>query len=232
MNRRTLAPAALATMAAAALCASALPARAEDLSKAKAAVEQANQRLRDQLTRMGEARGAGWDKARTDARAEVATLLDFEALAEQSLGDHWKEVAADPGKRKAYVEAMRAMLEGSYLSRMQGKVALDDVQVSYAEKVEEQGGKPLVKSEVTKGQDKVSIDYVMAKDKSGKWRAVDVLTEGVSLAQTYRDQIVRLWPTKHYEGVVAAFQKKARQFDEEIKARHQEDGAGGSPASR
>ena len=37
----------------------------------------------------------------------------------------------------------------------------------------------LVKTKVTSGDDKIDIDYLMEREKKG-WKAVDVLTDGVS----------------------------------------------------
>jgi ABC-type transporter MlaC component len=181
------------------------------------AVQQANDALRVALKKLTAAKGAAWEKARDEARGAVASLLDFEALAEGTLGKHWAELK--PPERTRYVAAMRAAMEASYLSRMQGKVSVEEVKVNYLGE-EKKAGRPIVKTQFVAGKDVAAIDYVFASDK--KLHAVDVLTEGVSLAETYRESIAGLWPKKGFDGVVAAFDKKAKRFEAELEEKRKQ----------
>jgi ABC-type transporter MlaC component len=135
--------------------------------------------------------------------------------------------------KERYVKAMQSAMEASYLSRMQGsadkvkdvsekdkKKAVDDVKIEYLGETTSKDGKPVVHTKVTAGKDSVSIAYVMAKvgpEKAKAWKAVDLITEEISLAETYREQITSLWPKKKFEGVVAAFEKKAKRFEAELE---------------
>jgi phospholipid transport system substrate-binding protein len=202
---------------------------------ATAAVKAASERLRKTIHKLAEAKEVDWKRAREEARSAVASLLDFDALAEGTLGTHWAEVKKVPADRKRYVDAMRSAMEASYLSKMQGKAepaegkvketsadekrkAIDDVKIDYLGESKDQAGHDVVHTTVNAGKDKVSIGYAMAK--VGKeWKAVDLLTEDISLAETYRDQINTLWPKKHFDGVVAAFEKKAKRFEQELEER-------------
>jgi ABC-type transporter MlaC component len=96
----------------------------------------------------------------------------------------------------------------------QGQTA--DVEKVKSEVIAEtrQGDRTLVKTRVTNGQDSAAIDYLMEKEKKG-WRAVDVFTEGVSLAETYRDQVTRLMAKKNFDAVVNALQKKRKALEAE-----------------
>ncbi len=197
------------------------------------AVRKANDALRVALKKMVAAKGADWDKAREQARVAVSSLLDFDALAEGTLGKRWGELK--PPERKRYVDAMRSAMEASYLARMQSRseavkaaseaekqAKIDEVKVEYLGE-ERKDGHPLVRTKFTAGEDSAAIDYVL--DKGGKKpRAIDVITEGVSLAETYREQITQLWPKKGYEGVVTAFEKKAKRFEADLEAKRKGDG--------
>jgi ABC-type transporter MlaC component len=183
------------------------------------AVRKSNDALRAALKKMSAAKGPGWSKARDEARSAVGSLIDFDALAESTLGKHWAELKAP--ERKRYVEGMRSAMEGSYLTRMEGKTSVDEVKVDYLGE-EEKDGHPLVHTRFTAGQDAVAIDYVL--DKSARRRAIDVITESVSLAESYREKINELWPKKGFEGVVSAFEKKARRFDADLQAKHEGEG--------
>jgi ABC-type transporter MlaC component len=56
----------------------------------------------------------------------------------------------------------------------------------------------------------------MERGKKG-WAAIDVITEGVSLAETYREQVAKLWPKKGLEGVISALEKKRKALEVEEK---------------
>ena len=198
---------------------------------ATAAVKKASDHLRDTIKKLAEAKDVDWHKAREEARKAVATLLDFESLAEGTLGLKWAEVSKVKADKERYVKAMQSAMEASYLSRMQGsadkvkdvtekdkKKAVDDVKIDYLGETTNKDGKPVVHTTVTAGKESVNVAYVMAKvGKEKVWKAVDLITEDISLAETYREQITSLWPKKKFEGVVAAFEKKAKRFEAELE---------------
>jgi ABC-type transporter MlaC component len=106
-------------------------------------------------------------------------------------------------------------MEANYLAKMRQGTTGDAERVkSDVLSEEKQGARVLVKTRVTSGQDSASIDYVMEKDKRG-WRAVDVITEGVSLTETYRDQVSRLMAKKGFDAVVTALEKKRKAIEAE-----------------
>jgi len=215
-SRRTRAAALGAALA---LVAFAAPAIYAATGAATAAVKSANDTIRVALKKMVAAKGTpGWAAARTEARAAVGSLLDFDSLAKSTLGAHWDEIK--PAERTRYVEAIRSAMEASYLSRMQGKVAVDEVKVDYLGEEPAKGGagNTIVHTHFMYGTDTAKLDFVMASAGKGKPRAIDVITEDVSLAETYQEQISSLWPKKGIEGVTAAFEKKAKRLEADLEA--------------
>ena len=184
------------------------------LGPASSAVKASNERVRTALTTYFKAAGPAKVKARNDARAAVSQLIDFETLAKSTLGTHWDGLK--PAERKRYTEALKGAMEASYLARMQeGKSSGVDPAAVKTELVGEEpqdGGHILVKSKVTSGSDTAQVDYVMDKEAKG-YRAIDVVTEGVSLADTYREQVGKLLAKKGIAGVVAALDKKRKAFE-------------------
>src|SRR5205823_11981387 len=77
-----------------------------------------------------------------------------------------------------------------------------------------QADKTVVKTRVSTGRDTAEVDYVMERGKKG-WRAVDVITEGVSLVDTYKEQVNRLLPKKGVEGVMQALERARKRIEEE-----------------
>lgn len=180
---------------------------------AGAAVQNVQERVRKELNVWFKAEGQAKAKAKEQARSAVAELIDFEALSKATLGKKWDELSAKD--RTRYTDSLRGAMEANYLSKMrQGKSSDVDKVKTEVLSEEPQGDKVLVKTRVTSGEDNAAIDYLMEKGKKG-WRAVDVLTEGVSLAETYRDQVSRLMAKKNFEAVVAALDKKRKALEAE-----------------
>jgi phospholipid transport system substrate-binding protein len=180
---------------------------------ASAAVQTVQDRVRKDLNAWFKAEGPARTKAKAQARSAVGELIDFDALARATLGKKWDGLS--PKDRARYTDALRGAMEANYLSKMrQGKSSDVDKVKSEVLSEEPQGDRRLVKTRVSSGQDTASIDYVMEKEKKG-WRAVDVLTEGVSLAETYRDQVSRLMAKKNFEAVITALEKKRKALEAE-----------------
>ena len=198
-------------------------------SSASQAVEHAQERVRKDLNAWFKAEGPARQKAREQARGAVGELIDFDALSKATLGKKWEDLS--PKDRARYTEALRGAMEANYLSKMrQGKSQDVDKVKSQVLGEEKQGERTLVKTQVTSGQDNASIDYLMERGKKG-WHAVDVLTEGVSLVDTYKDQVSRLMAKKSFDAVVAALEKKRKALEaEEDKPAPPADNAGAAPS--
>jgi phospholipid transport system substrate-binding protein len=176
------------------------------------AVQASNDRVHAALDRYFKAEGAAKTKARNDARASVGALLDFDALAQATMGKHWSELK--PPQRTRYTEALRGAMEANYLSKMErGQVDMSKVKNEIVGESKE-GGRSVVKTRVVAGDDTAQVDYVMEQRKGG-WKAVDVITEGVSLVDTYKDQVNKLLPKKGIDGVISALERAKKRIEEE-----------------
>ena len=180
-----------------------------------AAVQASNDRVRAALDRYFKAEGPAKPKARNDARAAVGSLLDFDALAQATMGKRWSELT--PQQRNRYTQALRGAMEANYLSKMErGQVDMSKVKNEIVGE-NKQGPRTAVKTRVVAGDDTAEVDYLMEQRKGG-WRAVDVITEGVSLVDTYKDQVTKLLPKKGIDGVIAALERAKKRIEEEQPA--------------
>jgi phospholipid transport system substrate-binding protein len=184
---------------------------------ASVAVQNTTEKVRSAMDRYLKAKGAARTKAREQARAAVGQLIDFQSLARSTLGSKWAELK--PAEQKRYVDALRGAMEANYLVKM-GKAKSEDVARVKTEIGPEQpqGDRVLVKTTVKSGEDVAAIDYLMEKTAKG-WRAVDVITEGISLVETYREQVGKLLPKKGIEGVISALEKKRKTLESELQAK-------------
>jgi phospholipid transport system substrate-binding protein len=180
---------------------------------ASAAVQAANDRVRAALDRYFKApRGPAKEKARAEAREAVGALLDFQAIAQATMGKHWAQLTAE--QRVRYTNALRGAMEANYLSKMQqGEVDISKVRNEILGETR-QADKVVVKTRVVTGKDSAEVDYVMERTKKG-WKAVDVITEDVSLVDTYREQVNKLLPKKGVNGVIDALERAKKRLEEQ-----------------
>jgi phospholipid transport system substrate-binding protein len=180
---------------------------------ASASVQASQERVRSALDAWFKSEGPARAKAKEKARAAVGELIDFDALAKATLGKKWEEVSAKD--RGRYTASLRGAMEANYLARMrQGKTSDVAKVKSTVLSEEEKEGRTLVRTKVESGQDTAAIDYLMEKGPKG-WRAVDVITEDVSLADTYREQVAKIMAKKNFEAVITALEKKRKALEAE-----------------
>lgn len=181
---------------------------------ASAAVHSTQEKVRSSLNTWFKAEGAARTRARQQARKAVGELIDFDALARSTLGKRWDEFK--PAERARYTAALKGAMEANYLSKMrQGKNSDVDRIQSDVNGEEQQGGNTVVHTKVRSGEDTAAIDYVMEKRARG-WRAVDVITEGVSLADTYREQVGKLLQKKTLNDVIATLDRKRKALEADL----------------
>jgi phospholipid transport system substrate-binding protein len=178
---------------------------------ASAAVQSAQDHLRTALDGWFKAQGQTRDSARAKARAAVSDLIDFDTFSKDTLGDQWDKLK--PAERTRYTAALKGAMEANYLHKMRSGQSSDVAKVkSEVTSEAKQGDRTLVKTHVTSGQDNIDIDYLMAKGAKG-WRAVDVLTDGVSTSDTYRELVAKQLPKNGIEGVISFFEKKKKSIE-------------------
>ena len=178
------------------------------------AVQRTQEKVRTSLSTWFKSQGAARAKARDQARKAVAELIDFDALARSTLGDRWEKTA--PKDRSRYTASLKGAMEANYLMKMRQGTSTEVEKVRTEITGEEQhGGTVVVHTKVQSGEDTAAIDYVMEKGSKG-WRAVDVITEGVSLADTYREQVGKLLQKKTLNDVIATLDKKRKTLEAEL----------------
>ena len=180
---------------------------------ASATVQSTQDKVRSALTTWFKAEGPARSRAREQARKAVSELIDFDALAKATLGNKWDETK--PADRSRYTASLKGAMEANYLAKMrQGKSSDVDKIRSEVTGEDVQGGRTVVHTRVRSGEDTATIDYVMEKRPRG-WRAVDVITEGVSLAETYREQVAKILAKKSLNDVIAALERKRKALEAE-----------------
>lgn len=144
---------------------------------------------------------------RTALRKAVGEKFDFEEMAKRSLALYWKQ--RTPEEKKEFVSFYSDLLERSYIKKIENYT---DEKIIYTdEKIDD--GYAIVKTKIiTKRNVEIPIEYKLLK-KNNKWDVYDVVIEGVSLVNNYRNQFSKIIRTSSYEELVKRMKNKQ---DEEL----------------
>lgn len=133
-------------------------------------------------------------------------LFDFVTVSRLVVAQYWKRF--DSGQQEQLVEDFKAFLARTYGDRID---RYSNEQVEVAGERAEQRGDVTVFTRIVGGQyDGAEIDYRMRKIR-GRWRAIDVKVEGISLVLNYRDQFRSILGRKGPQGLLEALRKKNRE---------------------
>lgn len=133
---------------------------------------------------------------RAAIRKEADNIFDFRETAKRSLGMHWQRLSDKD--REEFVSLFADLLESSYISKIE---RYSGEKITYAGETAD-GDLVTVKTRfVMKQGTEVPVDYRMLRH-GDRWRAYDVLIEGVSLVANYRAQFDKIIQTASYAALV------------------------------
>jgi phospholipid transport system substrate-binding protein len=139
---------------------------------------------------------------RAQIRQIVGARFDFAEMAKRSLAQNWKK--RTPQEQKEFVPLYTDLLENTYIRKIE---RYEDEKVVYVdEKIE--GAYATVKTVVTSKEVQTPIEYRLMKE-GDKWMAYDVVIEGVSLVNNYRNQFNSILRSGSYEDLVKRLKDKA-----------------------
>jgi phospholipid transport system substrate-binding protein len=184
------------------MVASAMAATTSPRDVVQAAVTRVVAVLQDDLS------AAHLDRPRTEMRrAEIHRvandLFDFDEMARRTLTRHWN--GRTPEEKAEFIRLFTEVLERSYIGRIE---QFSGERILYmGERVD--GAFATVRSRiVTRRNAEIAVDYrLMLRD--GRWRAYDVLLDGVSFVASFRSEFERIIQQSSYAGLVDKLRKRA-----------------------
>jgi phospholipid transport system substrate-binding protein len=135
-------------------------------------------------------------------RTVAEELFDFTEISRRSLGAHWQARTAE--EREEFTRLFAELLEHSYISKIDTYLT---EKVQYVGETVD-GGRGVIRTVIlTKQGEAVPVDYhMLARD--DRWRAYDVLLEGVSLVANYRSQFNAIIQRSGYADLVGKLRAK------------------------
>jgi phospholipid transport system substrate-binding protein len=145
------------------------------------------------------------NERRVAIRKVVGERFDFEEMAKRSLALHWKK--RTPAERKEFVPLFSDLLERSYIKKIEGYT---DEKFLYTDEKIDVDYAVVNTRIITKRNVEIPIEYRLL-NKNGKWEVYDVVIEGVSLVNNYRNQFNKIIREKSYEDLVKRMKNKQEE---------------------
>lgn len=115
--------------------------------------------------------------------ASLDGVVNFPFIAASVMGPAYKQ--ATPEQRKAF---QRVFKDGMVKSLAKGVLGYADSKVTIAGVNEVNPARTIVKQEVAVEGATHKLDYTMRKEKSGEWKLINVVLNGVNLGQSFSGQ--------------------------------------------
>jgi phospholipid transport system substrate-binding protein len=143
------------------------------------------------------------------------TFVDFEELARRAMGETWSTLT--PAQRKELASEMRSMLRTFYAHRVFGH---GQSEVTYGE-VTVQGNEATVHTTVTAKRMRIPIAYKLYREarRPQDWRIYDIVTDNISLLESYRVQFAKLMDTQGFDRLLAIVKTRRAQVEKAAAAR-------------
>lgn len=151
------------------------------------------------------------EKNKEAIRQIILGSMDFEEMAKLSLGRYWLKISEE--ERQEFVEVFSRFVEVFYRDRVLNSLQhIGKVEIRYLKERITGDGFAEVEVEVKTPQDEFKILYRL-RLVGGKWKAYDIVVEGVSIALNYRAQFDRIIERYEFGGLLARLREKIKELD-------------------
>ena len=157
-------------------------------------------------------REASWQKI----AAVIDDGFDFRSMSQSVLATNWKK--ATPEERTRFTEFFSQYIEETYRSRIE---AYTNEEIIYKDEVV-RGKRAVVETIIKTDSTEIPVNYKL-KNNDGEWYAYDVVVEGVSLVNNYRNTFAVIVKNEGMDGLLSDIQRRIDRY----KAAQDEEEEGG-----
>lgn len=145
---------------------------------------------------------------RKKIRDIVNKRFDFEEMAKRSLGQAWAK--RTPEERKAFVALFSDLLQNTYIRKVE---RYERQSVAYTEERVD-GQYAVVRTKVsTEKEVDIPVEYRIFREKD-KWEVYDIIIEGVSLVNNYRNQFNSLLRSGSFDDLLKKLREKVKKEED------------------
>ncbi|MEN9354248.1 MAG: hypothetical protein RL318_1573 [Fibrobacterota bacterium] len=128
-------------------------------------------------------------------------IFDFSELGKRSLGSQWDSL--NKPQQDTFIAVFKRMVENTSIKRLENYRS-DSARYT----VSGTGEKTVVKGKVWSKGKSSSVDYKLLQV-NGRWRAWDLVLDGMSTLKNYRDQFKEIIKKEKFEGLLKRLRKNA-----------------------
>ncbi len=132
-------------------------------------------------------------------RSLLTPKIDFEEMAQISLGEFWDEISA--AEQKRFVQLFKGLLEKSYSERVEG---IREVEIIFlAERVN--GNQGEVEAQVR--DNGMELLFYLKRSK-GSWRVYDIKVDGIRIVHNYKNQFRKILRVNSFAELLVRMERK------------------------
>lgn len=146
-------------------------------------------------------RESRWEKI----AAVIEDGFDFRSMSQSVLATNWKK--ATPEEQARFTEFFSQYIEETYRSRIE---AYTDQEIIYKDEVI-RGKKAIVETIIKTESTEIPVNYKL-KNNDGEWYAYDVVVEGVSLVNNYRNTFAVIVKNEGMDGLLSDIQRRIDRY--------------------
>jgi phospholipid transport system substrate-binding protein len=135
----------------------------------------------------------------------IGQRFNYPEMAKRTLGPEWPK--RTPEEQKEFSANFQTLLVNTYIGRIE---AYSGEKVQYLKELSD-GEFAEVHTHVDTGKVVIDINYRLQKN-SEDWRVYDVVVEGTSLVQNYREQFKRILRKESFAGLSKALREKSTRI--------------------
>lgn len=144
------------------------------------------------------------DEKLDSLRAVARDILDTRAMGRRAIGDVLSK--QPPQQQEEYLELFDQLIVRAYLQKL---LLFRDPRFDYREP-RPRGDAVIVESTIVTAKDEYHVDYEM-RERDGRWRATDVIVEGISLTENYRAQFSSLLRDRSFAELLDLMRSRTRR---------------------
>ena len=145
---------------------------------------------------------SGKKTKRQKIRSISDKMFDYSELSRRTLGQDWKKL--NPAQQNEFTDLYKSLLEDAYADKI---INYTDEKVAFSK--ENQLSEKTFEVQTTVLTKKADIPiYYRVIQKDGQWKVYDVVIEGVSLINNYRNQFREILMNKSPEVLLDTLRKK------------------------
>ncbi len=146
---------------------------------------------------------------REESWKKIAAVIDdgfdFRSMSQSVLATNWKK--ATPEERERFTEFFSQYIEETYRSRIQ---AYTNEEIIYKDEVI-RGKRAVVETIIKTDNSEIPVNYKL-KNNEGEWYAYDVVVEGVSLVNNYRNTFAVIVKNEGMDGLMSDIQRRIQRY--------------------